>query len=188
VRGTVAHRRSAPWRPDARALLFDRDGTLVHDVPYNGDPTRVRPFGTAAGAVRRLRAHGIRVGVVSNQSGVARGLLTPEQVAAVNAEVDSVVGPFDTWQVCPHGPEEGCGCRKPRPGLIHAAARDLGVRPEECVVVGDIGADVSAAQAAGARSVLVPNPATRPEEVASAPVVATDLTEAVDLIVGAASG
>lgn len=184
VRGWWTHRQSPPWPPATRAVLFDRDGTLVHDVPYNGDPDQVRPVGGAAESVARLRAHGLRVGVVSNQSGVARGLLSSDQVAAVNDEVDARVGPFDTWQVCPHGPDDGCECRKPRPGMVRAAAQVLGVRPEECVVVGDIGADVAAAQAAGARSILVPNRTTRPEEVASAPVVASDLAGAVDLIVG----
>jgi histidinol-phosphate phosphatase family protein len=165
-----------------RAVLFDRDGTLVEDVPYNGDPDAVRPVEGAAEAVRRLRGTGIRVGVVSNQSGVARGLLTTDDVEAVNARVDELVGPFDTWQFCPHGPDDACGCRKPGPGLVHAAARALGVRPEECVVVGDIGSDVLAARAAGARGVLVPTPVTRAEEVATAPYVATSLAEAVDLV------
>nr|WP_270888345.1 HAD family hydrolase [Pedococcus sp. 5OH_020] len=165
-------------------MLFDRDGTLVHDVPYNGEPARVRPVAGAADSVRRLRAHGLRLGVVSNQSGVARGLLTASQVAEVNAEVQAQVGVFDTWQVCVHGPADDCDCRKPRPGMIHAAARELRLRPQDCVVVGDIEADVLAARAAGARSVLVPTGATRAEEVAAAPHVAADLTEAVDLILG----
>ncbi len=99
-----------------------------------------------------------------------------------NAAVDARLGPFETWQVCPHGPEDGCACRKPRPGMVIAAARSIGVRAEECVVVGDIGADAEAAHAAGARSVLVPTSATRAEEVAAAPVVAPDLARAVDLV------
>ena len=188
VRGWWTHRRAEAWPPPVKAVLFDRDGTLVHDVPYNGDPDRVRPVEGAAESVARLRAHGLRVGVVSNQSGVARGLLTSDDVTAVNTEVDARVGPFDTWQVCPHGPDDGCPCRKPRPGMVQAAARALGVRPEECVVVGDIGADVEAARAAGARGVLVPNATTRAQEVADAPLVATDLVEAVDLILGGGRG
>jgi histidinol-phosphate phosphatase family protein len=135
-------------------------------------------------AIDRLKAMGLRIGVVTNQSGLARGLLTPQQVQAVNAEVDARLGPFGTWQVCPHGADEGCACRKPRPGMVLSAARRLGVRPEECVVVGDIGADAEAARAAGARSVLVPTPQTRAEEIAAAPVVATDLGRAVDIISG----
>jgi histidinol-phosphate phosphatase family protein len=183
-RGWWRHRAAQPWPVVPRAVLLDRDGTLVHDVPYNGDPGAVRPVDGAGDALERLRARGLRLGVVTNQSGVGRGLLTREQVDAVHAEVDARLGPFATWQVCPHAPEEGCACRKPRPGMVRAAARHLGVRPEECVVIGDIGADVEAATAAGARSVLVPTAATVAQEVADAPVVATDLGGAADLVLG----
>jgi HAD superfamily hydrolase (TIGR01662 family) len=182
--GWWRHRHATAWPPPARVVLFDRDGTLVEDVPYNGDPSRVAPVPGAREAVDRLRRRGVRVGVVSNQSGVGRGLLTSHQVASVNAEVERRLGPFDTWQVCPHGPDEACACRKPRPGMVLAAARALGVRPQECVVIGDIGADTAAARAAGARAILVPTAATRSEEVDEAPVVATDLAAAVDLALG----
>ena len=184
ARGWWRHRSAAPWPTAPRAVLLDRDGTLVHDVPYNGDPAAVQPVTGAREALDRLRAHGLRLGVVTNQSGLARGLLTTDEVDAVNAEIDARLGPFETWQVCPHGPDDGCSCRKPRPGMVRAAARRLGVRPEECVVIGDIGADAEAARAAGARSVLVPTAETRAEEVASAPVVAPDLGRAVDLVLG----
>jgi histidinol-phosphate phosphatase family protein len=163
-------------------VLFDRDGTLVVDVPYNHDPALVEPMPTALSAVRALRAAGVPVGVVSNQSGVARGLITPAQLAAVNARVDEIFGPFDTWQVCPHGVEDGCDCRKPRPGLVLAAAAALGVDPGEVVVVGDIGSDLGAAAAAGARGVLVPTAVTRPEEVRRAPQTAATLADAVAAI------
>jgi histidinol-phosphate phosphatase family protein len=186
--GTWRHRHAQAWPPRPRAVLLDRDGTLVNDVPYNGDPAAVDPVPGAREALDRLRTAGLLLGVVSNQSGVARGLVTPEQVRAVNAEVDSRLGPFQTWQVCPHGPDDGCGCRKPGPGMVLAAARALGVRPDECVVVGDIGTDAEAARAAGARSVLVPTPVTRPEEVAAAPVVAPDLGRAADLVLEWAHG
>src|SRR5215213_205397 len=106
-------RRRAPVRP--AAVLFDRDGTLVVDVPYNGDPARVEPMPQAREALMRVRAAGLRVGVVSNQSGVARGLLTPVQVDAVNLRVDALLGPLGPFEVCPHGPEDGCDCRKPAP-------------------------------------------------------------------------
>jgi HAD superfamily hydrolase (TIGR01662 family) len=168
-----------PWPPPVRAVLFDRDGTLVHDVPYNGDPARVAPVEGARAVLDRLRADGVRVGVVSNQSGIGRGLLTEPEVDAVDARIRELLGPFDTWQRCPHAPEDGCACRKPGPGLVLRAAEELGVLPAECAVVGDIGADVGAAIAAGARAVLVPTPATRPEEVAAAPRVGVSLSEAV---------
>lgn len=167
------------------AVLFDRDGTLVVDVPYNGDPDRVQPVAGAVEALTRLRAAGIATGVVSNQSGIARGLLTRQQVDAVNGRLEQLVGPLGPVLVCEHGPDDGCCCRKPAPGLVLQAAAALGVPPERCAVVGDIGADVGAALAAGARPVLVPTPVTRPEEVDAAPEVAGNLLEAVDLLLGA---
>ncbi|MFJ9656940.1 HAD-IIIA family hydrolase [Streptomyces griseoflavus] len=166
------------------AVLFDRDGTLVHDVPYNADPARVRPVDGARAALDALRAHGIRTGVVTNQSGIARGLLTEADARRVNRRVDELLGPFDVWALCPHGPDDGCPCRKPRPGMVLWAAARIGADPADCVVIGDIGADVEAARRAGAHGILVPTPQTRPEETAAAPHVAPDLPSAVRLLLG----
>lgn len=163
------------------AVLFDRDATLIVDVPYNGDPDLVEPMPTALEAVAAVRAAGLPVGLVSNQSGIARGLLTPAQVAAVNSRTAELFGGFDTLQVCPHAPEDDCACRKPRPGMVLAAAAELGVDPAAVVLIGDIGADVRAAHAAGARGVLVPTAITRREEVDGAPAAAPDLLAAVRL-------
>jgi histidinol-phosphate phosphatase family protein len=164
------------------AVLFDRDGTLVVDVPYNGDPGRVVPMPGARAALDRLRAAGLRLGVVTNQSGLARGRFSAEQLAAVNGRVEELLGPFDTWQICPHDDAAGCRCRKPAPGLVTGAAQELGVPAYRCVVVGDIGRDMTAAQAAGAAGVLVPTPVTVAGEVVAAPAVAPDLSAAVDHI------
>ncbi|MBM2621469.1 HAD-IIIA family hydrolase [Actinoplanes sp. LDG1-06] len=164
------------------AVLFDRDGTLIVDVPYNGDPAKVEPMPGAREALDRLRAAGLRVGVVTNQSGLARGRFDAAQLQAVHRRVGELLGPFDTWQFCPHDDTAGCRCRKPAPGLVEAAAEALGTTPARCVMVGDIGRDVEAAQAAGAAAILVPTPVTLPGEVAAAPVVAGTLTEAADLI------
>jgi HAD superfamily hydrolase (TIGR01662 family) len=188
ARGTWRHRGSTAWPQVVGAVLFDRDGTLVHDVPYNGDPGQVRPIPQAHKAIRRLRAAGLPVGVITNQSGIGRGLVTAEQVEAVNRRVDDLLGPFDTWQVCPHTDTDGCACRKPAAGLVLAAAAELGVEPSQVVVIGDIGSDIEAAQAAGARSVLVPTEATRPEEVRAAEVVRPDLLAAVDHILAHGPG
>jgi len=165
-------------------VLFDRDGTLVVDVPYNADPARVVLVPGARSALDRLRASGVPTAVVSNQSGVGRGLITRAQVDRVNARVEELAGPLGPFFVCEHVPAEGCACRKPAPGLVLDAARALGVDPADCAVVGDIGADVGAALAAGARPVLVPTTATLPEEIAAAPEVVTDLGAAVDLLLG----
>ncbi|HET9348223.1 MAG TPA: HAD-IIIA family hydrolase, partial [Arthrobacter sp.] len=88
-----------------KAVLFDRDGTLVRDVPYNGDPDRVRPMPQARVVLDCFRSQGIATGVLSNQSGIGRGLLTVGQVAAVNARIEQLLGPFDVWDICPHRPE-----------------------------------------------------------------------------------
>ena len=81
------------------AVLFDRDGTLVVDVPYNGDPALVEPMPGARAALERLRAAGLRIGVVTNQSGLARGRFTADQLDAVNRRVEELLGPFDDWQI-----------------------------------------------------------------------------------------
>jgi HAD superfamily hydrolase (TIGR01662 family) len=185
LRGVVRHRQVSPWRGLPDLVLFDRDGTLVHDFPYNGDPAWVRPVDGAKEALDRLRARGVRIGVVSNQSGVARGLITRDQVDACMDRLAELLGPFDTVQVCPHGPDDGCTCRKPAPGMVKAACAELDVDPGRCVVIGDIGADVEAAAAAGAMGILVPTPVTRREEVAAAGRRAETLTAAVaDVLAG----
>lgn len=169
-------------RSEPKAVLLDRDGTIVIDVPYNGDPAKVEPMPGAFEVLAKLRAAGIPLGVLTNQSGIARGLLTQAQVAAVNERVDEILGPFDLWEVCPHGPDDGCTCRKPEPGMILNACARLGLEPDEVAFIGDIGADIRAAEAAGATGVLVPTPVTRQEEVDAAVLVAPDLVSAIDLL------
>lgn len=165
------------------AVLFDRDGTLIDDVPYNGDPRLVKPVPGARDALDLLRGKGIRVGVVTNQSGVGRGLLTEGGVRRVHARMVELLGPFDDWRYCPHVAADGCVCRKPAPGMVHAACAALGVDPSTVVVVGDIATDLEAAAAAGAMSIMVPNDRTRRAEVQAAPVVASDLRAAAELAV-----
>jgi HAD superfamily hydrolase (TIGR01662 family) len=185
VSGLLAHRRAVPWRTP-RAVLFDRDDTLIRDVPYNGDPDRVEAMPGARTALDLLRRRGVKIGVISNQSGVAKGRITAGDVRRVNARAERLLGPFDVWEICPHDGTDGCGCRKPRPGLVERAARRLRTTPGECVVIGDIGSDIAAARAAGARGILVPTERTRTDEVRQAPEVAADLTAAVHLALRAA--
>jgi HAD superfamily hydrolase (TIGR01662 family) len=163
-------------------VLLDRDGTLVRDVPYNGDPARVEPLPGVRGALDRLRARGIPLAIVSNQSGIARGRLTGAQAEAVMARVTELLGPFDDVRWCPHAPEDACACRKPAPGLLLAAAGAVGADPRRCVMIGDIGADIEAARAAGMRAVLVPTDVTRAEEIAAARETAPTFADAVDLL------
>lgn len=181
--GELRHARSKR-RSTVRAIVFDRDGTLVQDVPYNGDPDLVVPRDGAAKAIELARSHGLSVAVVTNQSGVGRRLITEDDVSAVHRRIDELLGEVDVWEVCVHREDEGCACRKPRPGMVFSAARRLGVSPAECAVVGDIGADVEAAAAAGARGVLVPTPRTRAAELRAAPEVEDGPFQAVARILG----
>jgi HAD superfamily hydrolase (TIGR01662 family) len=184
LRGLLAHRTAKPWVGVPDLVLFDRDGTLVHDVPYNGEPARVTPVPQARAVLDELRRAGVRVGLVTNQSGVATGRITLAQVEAVNARVERLLGPFEVVEVCPHAPTDGCACRKPAPGMVKQACDALGVDPTRCVVVGDIGADVEAAAAAGAHGIMVPTPTTEPAEVARADRVCGTLEDARDVILG----
>jgi HAD superfamily hydrolase (TIGR01662 family) len=138
-----------------KGVLFDRDGTIVYDVPYNGDPELVDPVPRAKELLDALRARGIKVGVLSNQSGIGRGMITQAQMQAVNDRVDALLGPFDGWYVCPHAPEEDCECRKPKPKLVLDAARDWALDPAQIVVIGDKTSDVDVAKNAGATGILV---------------------------------
>lgn len=171
-----------------RAVLFDRDGTLIHDVPYNGDPDRVRAMPHARESLQRLRSRGIPLGVLSNQSGIGRGILTAAAVDAVNARVDQLLGPFDLWVICPHVPADRCPCRKPAPGMVLTACDRLGVPPATTALIGDIGSDMEAARASGARGILVPTPVTRAAEVEAAWEVAAHLGVAVDLLLKTTTG
>ncbi|AKS35450.1 HAD-IIIA family hydrolase [Mycolicibacterium goodii] len=187
----VYHRLRGEWdflaahRDPPLAVLLDRDDTIIEDVPYLNDPRGVRPVTGADEALDRLRSRGILLAVVTNQSGVAKGLIDTEQLTQVNARVDELLGPFDSWQICVHDTGDGCDCRKPRPGMVLAAAEALGVQPDRCVLIGDTGGDVQAALSAQARAVLVPTGKTMPEEVSHARErarVASTLTEAVSMV------
>lgn len=187
----VLHRIKGEWqfrsarREPPLAVLLDRDDTIIEDGPYLCDPRGVRPMPGADDALRRLRDRGLLLAIVSNQSGVAKGLITAEQLSAVNERVEELLGPFDAWQVCVHDDGDGCGCRKPAPGMVLAAAAALGVDAARCVMIGDTGGDVAAALSAGADAVLVPTRRTLDHEVSEAhrrARVAGDLNHAVSLV------
>ena len=143
-------RRRAPRRaaPRRSRVLFDRDGTLVVDVPYNGDPALVR-----AGARRAARRWtgcapaGVPIGVVTNQSGIGRGLLTARAGRRGQRAGRGAARPVRTWRVCPHGPDDGCALPQARARAGAARPpRASASRPRDCVVIGDIGADVGRAR------------------------------------------
>ncbi|MFF3499605.1 HAD-IIIA family hydrolase [Streptomyces sp. NPDC003247] len=162
-----------------RVVLLDRDGVLVEDVPHNADPGLVRPAPHAREALGLLRARGVRTGVLTHQPGVARGLPTEAGLRRVDERIDGLLGPFDVWAVCPHGPDDGCHCRPPQPGLVLWAAGRVCTPPERIAVIAGAPDAVEAACRAGAHGILVPAPAADPQETATAAHVAPDLLTAV---------
>ncbi|MHB1783737.1 MAG: D-glycero-alpha-D-manno-heptose-1,7-bisphosphate 7-phosphatase [Acidimicrobiales bacterium] len=171
--------------PEGRIIhlvVFDRDGTLVDDVPYNRDASRVVARDGAFSAVAGARSRGMSTAVITNQSGVARGLLQMDQVEQVNRRVDELFGAFDTWGVCPHGPEDGCRCRKPAPGLLLDVIAAMGVAASQTLMVGDRVADVGAARAADVLGALVPSPSTEPHAYDLADYVLAGIDELEQLL------
>jgi histidinol-phosphate phosphatase family protein len=168
-----------------RAVFLDRDGTLIEDKGFLGDPQGVVVLPTVVEALRLLAAHGFATIVISNQSGIARGLLDDEQVRAVNAEIvrrlagDGLA--IDGWYWCPHA-GDACDCRKPKPELLHRAVREHALRLDGGAMIGDRGSDVALGQAVGIAGISVPgpNPYAGPEP----DLRARTLLEAAEWIVG----
>jgi D-sedoheptulose 7-phosphate isomerase len=145
-----------------RHLILDRDGVLVaeaEDGSYLTSPEGMRWIPGALEALAAFEASGIEISVATNQSAVGRGLMTRETLDAMHArlqvEAAAAGGRIERILACPHGPDAGCACRKPAPGLIEAAIRASGVPAEETLVVGDAARDIDAAHAAGVVAALV---------------------------------
>lgn len=144
------------------AILLDKDGTLIDDVPFNVDPDRVRLARGAADGLSRLAGAGYALAMVSNQSGVALGRFPAEALDGVTRRIAELLAPtgvvIEGWHFCLHAPDAGCACRKPRPGLLLEAARRHGLDLSRSWMVGDILDDIEAGHRAGCRgAVLVDN-------------------------------
>jgi D-glycero-D-manno-heptose 1,7-bisphosphate phosphatase len=146
-------------------VFLDKDGTLIEDLPYNVDPARIRLAPGARAGLRLLGEAGFRLVVVTNQSGVARGYFTEVDLDAVarhlSGELAALGASLHGFYFCPHLPDGineyaiECDCRKPEPGLIHRASRELGLALEGSWFVGDTWMDVVAGRAAGCRTIMV---------------------------------
>lgn len=144
---------------ERRAVFLDRDGVLIHDAHYLTDPARLKMLPGAARAVKRLRAAGFKAIVISNQSGVGRGLLSLTRLAAIHRRLHRELRArgtrLDALYFCPHAPGTGCPCRKPKTLMIRRAARRFKLDLKACFFVGDTTTDIRAAQNAGMPGVLV---------------------------------
>jgi len=147
---------------NTRHVILDRDGVLNREAPAQGYILTRADFhwlpGTLEG-LAMLHGAGLRLSVATNQSAVGRGLMDPAQLADImshmRAEAAAAGGPIDAVFYCPHGPDEGCDCRKPKPGLLNDAVQASGIDPGHTLFVGDDLRDVDAARAAGIAPVLL---------------------------------
>jgi D-glycero-D-manno-heptose 1,7-bisphosphate phosphatase len=171
-----------------RAVFFDRDGTLIEDAHYLGDPGKVRVFPGVPEALAALKHAGFGVFVVSNQSGIGRGLITHVQYHAVHSEFLLQIGPglIDASYFCPDAPGADSSCRKPEPGMLLRAASEHGIDLTQSFMVGDKAADVECGQRAGTRTILV-RTGYGAEQVCAADWVCADAVEAVQTILTATS-
>jgi D,D-heptose 1,7-bisphosphate phosphatase len=152
-----------------KAIFLDKDGTLVENLPYNADPTRMRLMPGVCYGLRALSDAGYALVVVSNQSGVARGYFSEAALVEIARQLDNLLEEqigvrLAEFYYCPHHPEGvvsryilACNCRKPAPGMLLQAASDLGIDLSQSWMIGDILDDIEAGNRAGCRSVLVNN-------------------------------
>lgn len=171
------------------AVFLDRDGTINIDTGYLADPAEVRLIDGAAEAIRRLNEAGVKALVISNQSGVGRGLFTETDLAKVNTRLVELLvasgARLDGIYCCPHRPDDGCQCRKPATGLVKDAAAEHGVEIGRGCVVGDKAIDMELGRNLGVRTILVltGNGRAELEKVSPPPdYVAYDLADAVNWI------
>ena len=137
-------------------VVLDRDGTIIVERNYLSRPEEVELLPFAVDGIRRMHELGLKVVVVTNQSGVARGYFALEDVHRIHARMQELLGGLvDGFYVCPHHPDEDCDCRKPKTKLLLRAVRDAGIEMTRTVVIGDKPCDIEMGKLAGAHTILV---------------------------------
>ncbi len=158
------------------AVFLDRDGTLIPDHGYLDTVAGVTLLPGVGPALRRLADAGFLLVLITNQSGIGRGYFTRELVDAQHRCLAERLAPFGVTlagiEVCPHGPDTECDCRKPRPGMLRKAARELNVDLARSFMAGDKPGDVAAGRAAGCRTLFIGRAAACPEADHCAPTLA----------------
>ena len=143
-----------------KLVVLDRDGTINFDAPdYIRSAAALEPIPGSLDAIARLNRAGFTVAVATNQSGLARGYFDNATLDAMHAKLNALLAPLgghiDRFEICPHQPDYGCACRKPRPGLLESLGRHYKTSLEGVPVIGDSRRDLEAARAVGARPILV---------------------------------
>ncbi|MBL0741380.1 HAD family hydrolase [Chryseolinea sp. Jin1] len=178
-----------------KAIFVDKDGTLLVDVPYNVDPSRMEFYEGARESLRQLQEHGFLIIVVTNQSGVARGFFTEEAVINVGNVVATELANYcvtlDGFYFCPHHPAGSvaayarpCNCRKPAPGMLLRAAEDFNIDLQNSWMIGNSLDDVAAGRRAGCFTLLISDTETTRDRAGSIPptATATSLSEAAAIV------
>jgi D-glycero-D-manno-heptose 1,7-bisphosphate phosphatase len=149
-----------------KAVFLDRDGTIIEDSGYINHPVQVHFIPGAIGAIKKLNAAGYKVIVITNQSGVARGLFSEDMLQTVDKYIQKTIlnggAHLDGLYYCPHHPEHGiypykqeCDCRKPNPGLIKKAAKEHQIELGSSFMIGDHSTDITAGHRAGVKTIFV---------------------------------
>lgn len=183
------------------AVFLDRDGTLIEEVGYLDRPSRVRLYPWAVDSIRALNSAGIRIVMVTNQSGIARGFFDEAMVQRIHARIAELLARggahIDAYYYCPHHPDgkvaeyaRRCECRKPGPALVERAVQEFGIDPARSFAVGDRWFDVALARTVGAKGVLVrtgygAQEAEQPTAGYAPDVVVDNLAGAASWILGA---
>jgi D-glycero-D-manno-heptose 1,7-bisphosphate phosphatase len=181
-----------------KAVFMDRDGTVSEEIGYMYDAGLYKPFSFSGPAIRRINESGMKAVLITNQSGVGRGYFEEAMVHKVHdvlrADLARHGARFDAIYYCPHLPDVGCDCRKPLPGMLHRAQKDLDIDLARSYVIGDKHIDVETAHAVGAKAILVLTGYGRDEyesnknDPRQPHLVAENLTEAVEAILAGAIG
>jgi len=179
-----------------RAVFLDRDGTIIEDTGYIDSPARITFIPGAIAAIRKLQEHGFKIIIISNQAGIARGLFSEDKLQTVDKVIHRQVlnggAHIDASYYCPHHPEHGvypfqqeCNCRKPHPGLIHKAEKELSIDLAQSFMIGDKATDIETGQRAKVKSIQVLTGRGREEQaqLKNPPdFTAADLSAAADWI------
>jgi D-glycero-D-manno-heptose 1,7-bisphosphate phosphatase len=178
--------------PDA--VFLDRDGTIMEDAHYINSPKQVRLLPGAGAAVRRINEANVPAIVVTNQSGIARGIFTVDDYEAVRRQFESLLAAegahIDASYYCPHHPDTAaaCSCRKPGTKMFEDALRDFKLDPRKVAYVGDRWRDVAAAGKLGGRGIMIESPETTDEDRRLTREdrieTAASLAEAVEILFG----
>jgi histidinol-phosphate phosphatase family protein len=169
-----------------RAVFLDRDGTIARDVRYCRRPEDFVLFTNAAKVIKLLNDRGLKVIIITNQSGIARGYFNEEILGNIHQKMLTELGRegarIDGIYYCPHHPDDNCECRKPKPSLILQAAKDFNIDLKHSFVIGDLHKDVELGKNVGCRTILVGALSVANEEGIVPDAVVSNLTAVPDVI------